>query len=144
MTQLGFEDFLEMLCRIAASKATPTDGEVAQLQAADAAERLEAPPQQQADDSDDEAQQQSGKLLLSCEDGGEYMQRMSEDPTDFDAFVASHEQPFIESIERPSQPVHRALDHLLAFILRKVIGKPRGACDLHVDAKEAKAFVKRA
>ena len=113
LRHLLFTDFLENLCRLAVSKSMPTDEDIAAMAASD--------------------------LEQSCDDGGEYIFRLQQENAGvgYDDFVAKHTKGLLESSENPYQPLHRALEHLITFLLRTVLGKHRGKCDMKLPQKVA-------
>ena len=84
LLQLSFEDFLEVLVRVATRKALPTDDEVRKA---------------------------------GYEDGSEHLFQLKLEPKAWSAFLVSHNVPWGA---KPLQPLHRALDHLIASMFRAV------------------------
>lgn len=111
LLQLGMEDFLEAIVRVATMKALPTDKDVEASGCAD-----------------------GGEFLLSLELG---------DPDEFDDFLQKNNPRNHRWRGKPLQPVHRAVDHLIAMIVRAFAGKPFGPHSLKLPADCIKKHVEK-
>lgn len=97
LTQLGFEDFLEALVRLATMKATPLDSEVVKAGCEDGGEWL---------------------VAIRDADPLDYARFLAARATSFDDYL---------SIADARQPPWRSLEHIVTFLIRRAGGVPAGA-----------------
>ena len=124
LENLSLEDFYEALCRIACMKALPSDREIDEAGCFDAGDFLLRLRDEKAEDE-----------WLNM-----YYAKSPEEVGKRDGDSAANG---VADVDRPRQPAHRCLTHLILLILRTVERHGGESHDLHLTRRELRAHAQR-